>query len=82
MLTIDRMTLRLPPSLRDRANGIARLIGKTLADLPRTQVRRIRRLEVPEVTIDPAASDADIARTIATAIDTGIAGHGHTSEGR
>lgn len=82
MLTIDRMTLRLPPSLRDRADGIARLIGKTLAGLPRTQSRRIRRLAVPQVEVDPAASDADIADTIAAEIHAGIAGNGHTSEGR
>ncbi len=82
MLTIDRMTLRLPPTLRHRADGIARLVGEALADLPRTQVRRIRRLEVPAVTVDSAASDADVARTIAAAINTGITGHGHTFDGR
>lgn len=82
MLTIDRMTLRLPASLRGRAEGIARLVGAALADPPRTQSRRIGRLEVPEIVVHSATSDADIARTIATAIDAGIAGHGHTSERR
>lgn len=82
MLTIDHMALRLPPSLRDRANGIAHLIGETLADLPHTQSLRIRRLAVPQVEVDPAASDADIAGTIAAAIHKEIIGHGHTFEGR
>ncbi len=82
MLNIDRMTLRLPPRLRDRADGIARLVAETLGDQTRTQSWQIRRLAVPQIEVDPAASDADIASTIAAAIGAEIAGHGNTFEGR
>lgn len=81
MLRIDRMTLRLPPGLRDRANTIAGLVGEALVELPLRDSRSIPYLNVPPVTVDARQSDDHIARRIATAIHAGIVGRGGASQG-
>ena len=78
MITVDRMTLRLPSSLLHRGEGIARLVGEALAGLPIIQGRRIRHLGVPPVAVGATDSDAGIAAAIAAAIHTGIARHSNT----
>jgi hypothetical protein len=68
MLTIDRLALRLPAGLESRAGRIVALIGQELAAGGEARSRRIDRLSVPPLHLDPALSDRQIAARVATSI--------------
>jgi hypothetical protein len=69
VLTIDRLSLRLPPGFDDRAVGIAQLIGARLAQLPWPPVTA----DVDHVRVEyelgaAGTSDEAIAGDIAVAL--------------
>jgi len=68
MLSIDRLSLRLPPGLEHRSRDILRLVAERLASLPITESRHIARLSVPTLVVSPAHSDGQIAARIADGI--------------
>ena len=68
MLSIDRLSLRLPPGMEHRARDIVRLLADRLATLPLSESRRIERLVVPTLDVNPAHSDGQIAARIADGI--------------
>ena len=68
MLSIDRLSLRLPPGMEHRARDIVRLVADRLASLPLNESRRIERLVVPTLDVNPAHSDGQIASRIANGI--------------
>lgn len=74
MLTIDHLSLHLPAGLEARAEPIARQVAEALSHLPFTHSRRLEGLAVPRTGIAPGSSDAQIARSIATAIHTALEG--------
>ena len=67
-LTIDHLTLNLPPTLAERAEPIARALGDELARLPLSQSLSLGQLRVPPLTVHPQHSDQQIARDIARAV--------------
>lgn len=75
MLTIDRLRLRLPDHLRERAGDIARLVAEELAKLPVVSSLCLERLVIPPVEVHPRAGDREVARAVAAAIHTGICSH-------
>ena len=71
MITIDRLRLTLPAGFEGRADAVARRVARELADLPElppTASRRLARLTLPPLTLDPALGDGIVARRIATAL--------------
>jgi len=68
VLTIGRLRLRLPSGFAPRAPGIARLLADELAALQPAADQRIERLSLPPVSIDPNATDRDVARAMARAV--------------
>uniref|UniRef100_A0A831XGF3 Uncharacterized protein n=1 Tax=Geobacter metallireducens TaxID=28232 RepID=A0A831XGF3_GEOME len=73
MLTIDRLRMQLPPSFRDRAGEIARLVGEELATTVSVEGDlHLDRLAVPSVEVSPQATDREVARAVAQSIHTGI----------
>ena len=74
MLQIDRLSIHLPKTLQHRANDIARELAGCLSGMPLRKSLRIERLAVPAVSIHPQASNQEIARSMASAIHTGIGG--------
>lgn len=72
MLTVDRLKMQLPPSFRDRAGEIARLVGEELATVSVSADLHLDRLMVPPVEVHPQATDREVARAVATSIHTGI----------
>ncbi len=68
MLTIDRLSLRLPPGFEHRASGIVTLIGAQLAALPLPKAARVNRLRVEHVLAGADASDEAIAGAVAVAL--------------
>jgi len=65
-LRIDRLSLRLPAGLKDRAPGIARRVAEALAETPSLRGRDV--LRVPAVRTSPHASNADIAAAVARGV--------------
>ena len=78
MLTVDRLRMQLPPSFRDRAGEIARLVAEELATVPIVAELRIDLLAVPPVEVHPQATDRDVARAIAQAVGLQVS---QTTEG-
>lgn len=68
MISIDRLRLTLPAGFDRRADAVARRVAEELAGLPPLDSRRIARLRLPPLTLDPRLGDREIARRIATAI--------------
>lgn len=68
MLNIDRLRLCLPAGFEPRARGIVRLLADELAAFEAPAARRIGRLSLGPVEIQPGASDRDVARSMARAV--------------
>lgn len=68
MISIDRLRLTLPAGFDRRADAVARRVAEELADLPQADSRRLARLTLPPLTLDPRLGDREIARRIAGAI--------------
>lgn len=68
MISIDRLRLTLPAGFDGRADRVARRVAEELAGLPQPDSRRLARLTLPPMTLDPRLGDREIARRIATAI--------------
>jgi hypothetical protein len=75
MLTIDRLRLQLPPSFRDRAGEIARLVAEELAAGPMAADLQLDRLALPPVEVHPRATDREVARVVAASVSAGINAH-------
>lgn len=68
MLTIDRLSLALPPGFEDRAAALAERIAERLAALPLTAGAELGHLRI-EHALDPAdPSDEGIAAGVADAL--------------
>lgn len=65
MLTIGRLSLRLPPGFEHRAVEIARLLADGLADVSPAAAGTFDRLQIEHVLPRPDASDRAIAGAIA-----------------
>ncbi len=72
MLTVDRLRLQLPPSFRDRAGEIARLVAEELAMVPMAADLQLERLALPPVEVHHQASDREVARVVAASVHAGI----------
>lgn len=68
MIAIDRLRLTLPAGFEGRADAVARRVAEELAGLPPRDSRRLARLTLPPLTLDPGLGDGEIARRIADAI--------------
>ena len=73
-LNIDRLHLALPASLAGRAEAIGRALGEELARLPLGRSLDLAHLAIPPLVLDGQASDAAIARAIATAVHRQLGG--------
>lgn len=74
MISIDRLRLTLPAGFAGRADAVARRVAEELANLPRVDSRRLERLTLPPLTLDPQLADVEVARRIATAIHERLSG--------
>lgn len=72
MLTVDRLRLQLPPSFRDRAGEIARLVAEELAIVAMAADLQLERLALPPVEVHHQASDQEVARVVAASVHAGI----------
>lgn len=68
MLTIDRLSLRLPREYRRRAVEIARLTARSLAALRPSASGSLGDLALPPVEIGRGLRDGEVAETIARAV--------------
>lgn len=75
MLQIDRLAIHLPKTLEHRASDIAHELAGNLSGLTLAKGQTIHRLAVPAISINPHATNQEIARSMATAIQTGIEGN-------
>lgn len=75
MITFDRLRLTLPPGFEHRAEAVSRRVADELAALPALPERRLDRLTVPPLSIEPGAGDREIARRIAREIHRAIGGN-------
>jgi len=73
-LNIERLHLTLPPALAGRAEAIGRALGEELARLPLSRSQDLAHLAVPPLVLDGQATDASIARAIATAVHRQLGG--------
>lgn len=75
---IDHLRLRLPPACAPRAGAIGAALGEALGEalgrLPPRGSGSIAALQLPPLRLDPAASDAEIARAVAGAIAARLEG--------
>ncbi len=67
MLHIDRLRLRLPAALAPRAARIGRLLAEELGRREWSP-NRVVELRLPPLTLSPAASDLQVARRLADAV--------------
>lgn len=81
MLTVDRLSLRLPAGFEHRANRIAHLVVQRLASAPLTSSRTIEHLRVGEVETTTWHTDHDIATLIGQSIERELGEHARPSEG-
>ncbi|WDE03644.1 hypothetical protein SG34_019975 [Thalassomonas viridans] len=76
MITLDALNLHLPPGMQERAPAIARLIAGQLSRLQGENGTgisgEIPRLNIGALHIHHSFSDAQIAQTIASAINEKI----------
>jgi hypothetical protein len=73
MLTIDRLSLTLPPGFEDRAAAIAELVARRLAALRLDTGATIERLRVDDLQAGPAMTDEGIAAQVADAVQRRLA---------
>ena len=71
-LTVDRLSLRLPPGFEHRADTIARRVGDELAQLQWAGGYDLDHLHLAPQTVRPEQSDRQIAAQIARAIHSQI----------
>ena len=71
-LTIDRLSLRLPPGFEHRAETIARGVGDELVRLPWSGDCHLDHLQIAPQTVRPEQSNHQIAAQIARAIHSRI----------
>jgi len=67
-ITIDTLNLRLPQGFADRADAIARRVGKELASMPVHRDVILPVLQLPNISVSGGESDGVIAQRIAKAI--------------
>ena len=68
MLTIDRLSLRLPPGFEDRAAGLVRLIGDRLASFEWPHDASVDHLRVDHALTTAETSNEALAGQIAAAV--------------
>ena len=68
MLTIDRLSLRLPPGFEDRAAGLVDLIGDQLASRQWPRAASLDHVRVEHTLGGPGASNEAIAADIVVAV--------------
>lgn len=74
MLTIDRLSLQLPPGFENRAAGLAELIGARLASLDWTREASVDHLRVNHTLGAASMSDDAIAADVAAAVARQVRG--------
>lgn len=74
MIDIDRLKLQLPEGFEHRAGRISRMIGDQLALTPIQSTQRFEQLSIGPVQIGRAATDQQVARDIARAIQQQLNG--------
>lgn len=74
MLTIDRLSLQLPPGFDNRAAGLVELIGARLASLEWSGEASIDHLRVDHTLGAASMSDDAIAADIAAAVARQVRG--------
>lgn len=67
-LTIDRLSLQLPPGFEHRADAIARRLGDELARLPWSGTYEQNHIQLPPQQVQREHTDRQIAAQIARAI--------------
>jgi len=67
----------MPAGFEHRASSISRLIGDLLATTPPPRNYRLDHLSLPDIQINPAASDAQVAKAVVGGI-LGSLGSGDT----
>lgn len=72
MLTIERLRLQLPDTVRDRAGEIARLVAEELAARPMPGDLYRERLIIAPLEVHPLASSREVSRAIADAVHAEI----------
>ncbi len=80
MLTIDRLRLHLPSEYQDRAQLIARLVVDQLDQISLGKSRKIERLSLAPIAIAAGLPDLQLARVIATAVQTQLGGRAGSGE--
>jgi len=80
MLTIDRLRLYLPSEYQDRAHFIARRVADELAGIPVGNDGKIDRVSTPPIRVAPGATDQQVARQIALAVQTQMNGKGKSAQ--
>jgi hypothetical protein len=68
MIRIERLSIRLPAGYEGRAEGIAQLVGKSLAAIETTRGLNAARIVPRVVRADTDVGDAALAARIAAAI--------------
>lgn len=80
MLTIDRLRLHLPSEYQDRAQLIAHLVADQLDQISLGRTRKIEQLSLAPITIAAGLPDQQLARVIATAVQTQLGGRAASKE--
>lgn len=80
MLTIDRLRLHLPGEYQDRAQLIVKLVADQLGRISLDKSRKIERLSLAPITIAAGLPDQQLARVIATAVQTQLDGRTGSKE--
>jgi len=74
MLTIDRLSIQLPPGFEPRAAGLVDLIGARLASLVWSDDASINHMRVDHPLSSAHASDDAIANDVAAAVARRVRG--------
>lgn len=75
MLTIERLRLQLPETVRERGGKIARLVAEELAVRPMPGNLHLERLTPAPIEVHPLATSREMARAIAEAVHAEIRNH-------
>jgi hypothetical protein len=67
-LTIDSVSMHLPPGFEARAAHIARLVMDAVGHADIQQSLALERLRLPAVQVSPMATDREVAASIVAAI--------------
>ncbi len=76
MLTVDRLSLRLPAGFEHRASSIASLVAQQLATTQLSASQAIAHMRVGEVETTASHTDHDIAVRIGQAIQRELGAQG------